>query len=822
MWVISDGELQVWQGGKWEAVSDADGPWPDGDATWFGNIFLNIPEEVYRQAVTRTIKAVYDLSGQEHLPNTFDGDADGNVWLGTDTGAVCLADGEACCYGLADGLPSDLVLALYVEPDHVWVGTDQGLGLGRRRDTQKCKERWTWTLADWKGGGLAESVRAIARGADGSLWVGTKEGLWRLPPEAAPDVPKEWLLYTSDDGLVSSKVNALWADDNGQLWVGTSGGLSGLDDNGTLDKTDDVWVSLTTADGLVYNRVTALWRDADGALWIETGTNQTALIRHVPTHYPPALQVTAQRSRLSWWRLDVGAQFHGDSLVSDDLAYRYRLPGQPWARTANVGWVETTWTPGSGDSFTIHAFDTDLNQATLEDVKLNIPWWQRPWGFWWFRLLAYAVVTVVTVAVIGQRPLGRWWRDLHRASYRETWEISFIQTRPDQLDCTVIAQQYLKTDLRLSVERVRDRQAFQPLTKPILGSQEVPENLQYLHQAWHDAKDPRRPQSLDTLARALSGVLFPERLTRHLRSAVERPSHRIRLRLNFLGAPALAAYPWELAGPPDLEHLGVNLNTAVSRWLPSEEASGDIGPCDLSEALDLLDRDRPLKLLLVVAAPEMPPAFEPLPELEIRVEMAQIESVLKDASVTLDKLIGVRAGGEQTKFDMQEELKARLMDEAGAPDVVHFIGHAGPYPGHKDKDEIVLYLEDQEGVFFALGAARLAEMIRHSQKRSGRPKLLILNACQTATVEGGETLAGLAPLLLTQTKLLAVVGMQYPIRDKTSALFSTTFYRELLKTQPLDYAISQARYSIWNELCRRDWAAPVLYMRVADGMIYER
>ena len=64
--------------------------------------------------------------------------------------------------------------------------------------------------------------------------------------------------------------------------------------------------------------------------------------------------------------------------------------------------------------------------------------------------------------------------------------------------------------------------------------------------------------------------------------------------------------------------------------------------------------------------------------------------------------------------------------------------------------------------------------------------------------------------------------MQYPIRDEASARFSSAFYRELFKTEPLDYAVSQARHAIRNQLGGRDWAAPVLYMRVADGMIFER
>ena len=64
--------------------------------------------------------------------------------------------------------------------------------------------------------------------------------------------------------------------------------------------------------------------------------------------------------------------------------------------------------------------------------------------------------------------------------------------------------------------------------------------------------------------------------------------------------------------------------------------------------------------------------------------------------------------------------------------------------------------------------------------------------------------------------------MQYEVADRAAAAFSTRLYRELLQTQPLDYAVARARQELWERGESRDWAAPVLYMNTESGMIYER
>jgi Two component regulator propeller len=68
----------------------------------------------------------------------------------------------------------------------------------------------------------SSSVRALAGGADGALWVGTDGGLARL------DKDGHWQTYSktsTQGGLPDDGVRALAGGADGALWVGTAGGL---------------------------------------------------------------------------------------------------------------------------------------------------------------------------------------------------------------------------------------------------------------------------------------------------------------------------------------------------------------------------------------------------------------------------------------------------------------------------------------------------------------------------------------------------------------------------------------------------------------------
>ena len=143
---------------------------------------------------------------------------------------------------------------------------------------------------------LSNVILSLAPASDGSLWVGTPDGLNRIGPA-------QITAYTSADGLPDDFIRSLLADSDGTLWIGTRHGLThftygniqnwtqstglGSDVVGAMvhSSDGDLWIATlqgltrmhhgqlrnyTMADGLSSNVITSLAADKDGRVWIGT------------------------------------------------------------------------------------------------------------------------------------------------------------------------------------------------------------------------------------------------------------------------------------------------------------------------------------------------------------------------------------------------------------------------------------------------------------------------------------------------------------------------------------------------------------------------
>jgi ligand-binding sensor domain-containing protein len=117
-------------------------------------------------------------------------------------------------FGTADGLPSDTIFALAVEPGRVWVGTDKGLA--RYQDG-----RWTsWGTAD--GLPYAVITSLAVDPATGDLWVGTMGGLARFSGGRFESFTQR------TSGLANDVVYGVAVDDH-YVWAATAAGASRYD-----------------------------------------------------------------------------------------------------------------------------------------------------------------------------------------------------------------------------------------------------------------------------------------------------------------------------------------------------------------------------------------------------------------------------------------------------------------------------------------------------------------------------------------------------------------------------------------------------------------
>lgn len=176
-------------------------------------------------------------------------DREGLLWFGTTHGLFRIADGPVWALGERQGLPTGYIRSVLQTADgQAWVG--HSLGLSRIRDGRPAPVLPA-------PGQAPTSVLSLARAGDGGVWAGTyNRGVVHVG--AGPAAPARPLLPATAP-LSTAQVRALLEAPDGTLWIGTEQGLAAWRD-GRLDPDP--------LPGLPRLPVRALHRGADGRLWI--------------------------------------------------------------------------------------------------------------------------------------------------------------------------------------------------------------------------------------------------------------------------------------------------------------------------------------------------------------------------------------------------------------------------------------------------------------------------------------------------------------------------------------------------------------------------
>jgi signal transduction histidine kinase/ligand-binding sensor domain-containing protein len=189
----------------------------------------------------------------KELPGTkvqsFLADSRGILWVGTDQGLVALSNvprASDARLQIEPAIGPTSILTIFEDQEHdLWVGTDTtGLHILRQ---QKFR-----TLPSL----LGDPITAIMQAADRTIWLGTKgEGVFRY-------LGGQTRQLSTKDGLISDVILTVAADRDGSVWIGTPDGLNHLHG----EKLE----SYTSADGLPDDFIRSLYSDPDGSLWVGT------------------------------------------------------------------------------------------------------------------------------------------------------------------------------------------------------------------------------------------------------------------------------------------------------------------------------------------------------------------------------------------------------------------------------------------------------------------------------------------------------------------------------------------------------------------------
>ena len=226
----------------------------------------------------------------------------------------------------------------------LWVGSDGGLS---------CFDGTTWTNYSSKDGLADGAVTALHQARDGNLWLGGDgNGVTRVTfgtPDQESESSIGFTTYSTRDGLPDGRVRGIAEDADGHLWFATQGGLCRFD--GTS------FITFTTADGLPSDALSDLRPDGAGNLWIASS-------RGVVRFNPQSLVAYAAADGLDEGTVtDIAATRDGNTwfLIGNKLS---RFDGERWFKVSAEQGV-------SGTSLTCLMVDSD-GALRVGDVRASM------------------------------------------------------------------------------------------------------------------------------------------------------------------------------------------------------------------------------------------------------------------------------------------------------------------------------------------------------------------------------------------------------------------------------------------------------------------
>ena len=304
---------------------------------------------------------------------------------------------------------------------------------------------------------------------------------------------------------------------------------------------------------------------------------------------------------------------------------------------------------------------------------------------------------------------------------------------------------------------------------------------------------PERLLSVEMVGVQLFDALFSGETREVLRSAEDAAKRnpdktgvRIRLSMNLAaeGMAEVASLPWELMRRRNQNPLVVSVNTPVVRAF------------DTPISVPLHPIIGKLKILLLVSNPK---TTSPLNLVDEKARICKIWD-------GLDNIEYVECRPE-----------ARLILDALSQDefhVVHYMGHGNFDSGLGGQ----VIMESADGSEQPISGNTFATWLHDEPLR-----LVFLNACNTGTTgqqTGLHPFAGVASALIG-SGVPSVVAMQFPISDEAAIIFAETFYKRIAQGLPVEQAMSEGRKGLLDRT-GSEWATPVLYMRAANGDLFDR
>lgn len=307
------------------------------------------------------------------------------------------------------------------------------------------------------------------------------------------------------------------------------------------------------------------------------------------------------------------------------------------------------------------------------------------------------------------------------------------------------------------------------------------------------------------LGEALFEILFDDVLRQDFVNfyykVVQQEKQLLRVELDIDEAlmPEVAALPWEFMCLPQKANLGelrlgtdpnIVFSRRRSQWFPAQ-------PIQLEEG-------EKLRIALVISAPQE------LPKVMYEKVQKSLEKLANDQTIPVELLPVVTSANAESINEILES----------QPHIFHFIGHGRlENEANQEVGQIAFTDPDFEDEAMWVDADYFSGLFAQH-----RPGVVLLQACEGGTLSASQAFSGVASRVV-QMNIPVVVAMQYEVSNISASRFARRFYERLAKGDPVDIAAQNGRRSIAlgpTQYRKRDFATPVIFMRVQDGYLFSR
>ncbi len=330
-------------------------------------------------------------------------DKQNNLWIGTVEGVAVGTINEMNFqrYTLMDSLTVFRITALYCDPiGNMWIGTEPRGNKPGLIKYNAAKEKFTPVNA-LKG----TNVKALVMDSSGVLWIGTGEGLLAFRNDSI------FSTVTTDDGLLSDNINLLTSGKDGSIYVGTNNGL-----NRYFPDTKRVF-SYTERNGFtgIEAKPGAVFESTDGELWFGTANGVVVLKPEnasteelEPLTHLLGMKVNSesrdmvQGMKLRYNERSILFDYYSICLTNPDIVkYKVKLEGadEDWRPVTDQTSAIYSALPSGKYNFMVIACNS---QGKWNSTPVTFHFIIKPpfYRTWWFISLSLILIVVIIITYI--------------------------------------------------------------------------------------------------------------------------------------------------------------------------------------------------------------------------------------------------------------------------------------------------------------------------------------------------------------------------------------------------------------------------------------